>query len=66
MMTAEELAADTQPPPPFPVDHCCRCDDIAPWEEWIEPKRWTDAWGRECEQRSCAVCGSSYSKEAPK
>lgn len=63
-MTAEEMAADTVPPAGS-VDLCCRCDDIAPWDQWIDVKPWTDAWGRPCEQRTCAVCGCSRSIVLP-
>jgi hypothetical protein len=59
-MTPEEREAETLPAPP--PDLSCRCDDIAPWDQWIEPKFWTDCDGRECEMRSCASCGCSVSR----
>ena len=34
-MTPEEREAETLPAPP--PDLSCRCDDIAPWDQWIEP-----------------------------
>lgn len=56
-MTPDEQRADTLPP-----DLCCRCPDVAPFCQWVDPKPWTDSEGRACEQRTCASCGCSVSR----
>ena len=53
----------TAPTEPAPDDgHCCRCPDVAPWDQWIDPKAWLDADGALIESRSCAVCGCTRSR----
>ncbi len=44
-----------------PHDLCCRCHDMAPWDQWIGAHRWEDADGNIIESRSCAVCGCTRS-----